>query len=286
MRIIPTADVTLHVAPPTIVSGSYWTPGVPVTVAGDDATGDGSQTSPFATPQKAHDTFAENYDLQFKWKPTIQLAVAPSPGQIFYPGLKVSGRLIGQAGTLPRLTSGATSTYFLGKYLPYTLRGDPLNMTGAFFHPGAHGFANQPGLTLTEGAMKVEGVTFDTKSGSTANADCIDVFGNAFLDIGNVWFGNAAFLHIGVAWNSALLFTAPIFVTGGAGIAFMQVAHSIVQGDSDSGSPLIPITISGSPSFPGGLIIIDHGVVYSSTLSITGAFTGGPMFVPIRGGYS
>lgn len=284
-RTFPTADVTMYVAPASC-GGGYWPlpAGVPVAICGSDVTGDGSMFNPFATPQKAHDTLMAFYDFQCRWKPTIQLAVANAPGQFFYPGVLISGRLLGQCGTVPRLTSnanGGVNNFILGKYLPYTLRGDPANVTGAFFYPGAGGRPNQPCISLTEAAIKVEGLTCDTASASTANADCIDVFVSSFMDMSNFWFGNCKFLGIGVAWNSVVLFTGPITITGSAGIAWMQVAHSTVQGNSDSGSPLVPVSILGNPSFPQGFIICDHGVIYRSTLNITGAFTGPPIS-PIR----
>lgn len=284
-RIVPTADVTMYVAPPASCANGYWpgTPNVAVTTCGSDATGDGTQAAPFATPQKAHDTLAALYDFQCKWKPTIQLGVANVGSQWYYPGLLISGRLLGQCGTVAPLKWGAPpQTLPIGKYLPYTLRGDPANVNGAFFFPAS--FGSRPCISMSEAALKVEGITCDT---SGVNQDCIDVFANSHLEIGNVWFGNCgypqSFLVIGAAWGSSVLFTGAITVSGSGG-SFMQVATGTVQGNSDSGSPTIPITILNNPTFTQGFFVIDAGsVVYGASLSISGPFVGTKVLT-IRGG--
>jgi len=284
-RTIPTADIVLYVAPASSCTSMYWpgTPNVNVTTCGDDTNGHGTQAAPYATPQRARSDLEMNYDLQFKWRSTIQLAAGSGGVQAHYCGLMASNRLTGQGGDVPRLLSGATNNYFIGKYLPTTLRGDPANTLGALIYPGALGCANQPGVTLSATGMKLEGVTIDTASGSTASADCLDVFDSSFVELSNVWFGACAFLDIGLAWNSAILQTGPISVSGSAGIGFMQVAHSTMQGNSDSGSSLMQINRVGNPNFPGGFFIIDHGVVYGNTFQLNGTAQG-PLLNILRDG--
>jgi hypothetical protein len=75
----------------------------------------------------------------------------------------------------PLVVGPGKPSYPIGKYLPFTLRGDPQNPLGAFLNPcPGSGRPVIPALSLNEGAaLRVEGVSFDT---STAQQDCINVF--------------------------------------------------------------------------------------------------------------
>lgn len=289
-RTVASTDVTLYVAPYGSCSGLYWPayrggPLVNVTTCGNDTTGNGSQALPYATFQKAADVFMADYDMAGKYVPTIQAAVSYS-GQIAYGPVQISGRIVGQAGTIPALQVGYDSNnvplpfFPMGKYAPFTLRGDPNNPTRAIIFPQVE----QQCFSLTETAIKIEGLTCDT---ALTKQDCVEVF-NSFLDIGNAWFGNCGHpvgssynLVFGVAWHSTVLFTAPITVSGGAQ-AFMQIAQSVAMGNSNEPTSAIPINIVNTPTF-NYFFIIDASTVYAHTMTFSGAINGKKALV-LRGG--
>jgi hypothetical protein len=256
-RIVPTSDVWMYVSP-----------------YGNNETGSGSQNAPFATPQRAADELYAKYDFQCKYKPGIQLASAPQGQQYYYPGLQISGRLVGQCGTMrPLVVGDGRPTYPIGKYLPLTLRGDPAYPLGAFLNPNPNaGRPAVPALSLTEGAaLKVEGISFDT---TLAKQDNVDVFNGAFLDLSHVVFGNAGDpaeswnIHIGVAWSSQLVITGPIDINGGA-MGFLQTGQgAVVYCDNNvgaNGTEQIPITFHDNPLFRMANIMADaNSTIYLS----------------------
>ncbi len=280
-RIVPSGDTTFYVAPPTNCSNGYWADtGTPVTTCGSDTTGNGTRGAPFATPQKAHDTFAAQYDFQCKYRPTIQLGT-PSSGQWYYPGLLVSGRLVGQCGAVaPLIYGNPPQTLLIGKYLPYTLRGDPSHPTRAMLWPGHGNFPNTPCLSLSNAAMVADGFTCTTIG---INQDCMDAFDGSLLEVKNLWFGHCGdplnatnptnFLVFGIAWYSSLIPTGPITLTGG-GASFMQVAQSVVLPNVDGGSAVMPVTIINNPTFTQGFFVIDGGTVYADKFSFSGTIQG------------
>lgn len=283
-RIRPTADVVMYVAPQADCLNGYWVDTqATTTTCGSDTTGDGTQSLPYSSVQKAHDVLASDYDLQGKYKATIQVAVA-NTGTWFYGGVKMSGRLVGQGGSVPPLTyldvvpePDVLKEMTIGKYLPYTLRGDPANITGAMIRPGQNGFTAQPGITISDQVgLKVEGLTLGTNG---IDHDVIDAFNSSFLELSNVRFGNAGsvdtnglnrFLHIGLAMHSTMRATGPIYVTGGAA-AFIQADDSYVSASADGGSSPIPIIFENSPRFIYAIFWIDGAKVYANKFSFSGA---------------
>jgi len=160
--------------------------------------------------------------------------------------------------------------FLIGKYIPFTVRGDPDNPNGAFFYP-----SDRPCVSITDGAgLKLEGITCDT---SRTTMDCIDVFNGSYLDLSYAWFGQAGnhgqFLHMGVAWNSTVIFTGQIWITGSAA-SFMQIAHSISQANIDGDAPRVPVTFIGSPTFLWGVFLVDDSIVYTNGMSFSGSVIG------------
>ena len=223
-RIVPTGDVTINVAP-----------------TGSNVSSCGSVSSPCQTPQYAADLLYANYDFQCKYKPTIQLAAAP-PGQYyFYPGLNISGRLVGQCGTLkPLKVAPGKPDFVIGKYIPFTLRGDPNNPTGAFINPGRDGRPSGACISLSDGAaLKVEGVACDT---ALAAQDGFDIFNGSFMDMSNVTFGNAGYPgttysnHISVGMGSTLMITGSYTISGSAW-AHINVGANSLADYENNGDP-------------------------------------------------
>ncbi len=266
-RVVPTTDIIVYVDP-----------------AGSDTTGDGSAAHPWATPQHAADELYDDYDLGCKYKATIQLAVAPPGSYNFYPGLNISGRLIGQCGTLrPLTTSPSLPPFVVGKYLPFTLQGDTTgtNPLGAFINPGNGGRPGGACISLSDGAaLRVVGIACDTTS---AGQDGFDIF-NSFMDMSNVWFGNAGYPgttysnHVSVGFGGTLLITGPYGMSGSALAHINGAANSTVDFENN-GDPSAPITvtINGALSFPAGFVLMDTAsVLYAQIVhfSITGSVTG------------
>lgn len=258
-RIAVTSDFTAYVAPPSPVAGAYWGPNDPVLTGGSDAAGDGTKEAPFASPQMAADVLFADYDFKNRYRATIQLAVAPQGLHHMYPGLQVSGKLIGQGGTIaPLVVGNGLPVYPVGKYRPFTLRGDPANPMGAFLNPGADGRPAMPGLSLTdEASMKVTGVTFDT---TLCRQDCVGIY-RSFLDLSHCHFGNAGpqddtseNLHIAVAFQSHLMLTGPYSISGGAGSHIQIGQSSSVYTDNNGVGPPYVVPISGNPKFVQGFV--------------------------------
>jgi hypothetical protein len=280
-RIRPTADVTLYVAPPTGPATGSWGDAVQVTIpAGSDTTGDGTKAAPFATPQMAADELYDDYDLRGQYKATIQLAMGPagSPSAWIYPGMNISGRILGQAGTFPALTAvpGAPPWYY-GKYRPFTLQGD----IGGTVAP-ARGMAMiypaiGPAVSLTDGAaLKLTGLVMDS---SASKIDCIGLFNGSFLDLSNIMFGyaglNTGASHISVGFQSGVVVTGDYQVTGHAW-SHMNVGEgaSVLY---DKGTGKINVAVSNAPYWEGAFFVGDsNGSIYANSVLVAfnGAATG------------
>lgn len=279
-RIQATGNMNFYIAPPTSFTGGYWASGGTVTVGGDDVLGDGSQAHPWATLQHAIDTLYANYDWVGKYAPTINVASKPAPGQFYYPRAAMSGRLLGQPGTMaPLQAAPGKPTFAIGNYNPFTIQGDPANPLGAFIVSGDFGFpADGPAFSMTEGAAaKVLGLTFD--SGQSFQ-DNLDVMIGSFLDLSNVYFGNAGTppnsynINIGLAFNSTLFITGPINIVGNAS-AFIQAGQSstIITNNNTGETGKVTITFSG-PTFTTAAFVIDGSHFYIQGLQFAGSFTG------------
>ena len=278
-RAPATSNLKVFVAPSGNCAGGYWgAGGPPVSMCGDDAKGDGSQSAPWATPQHAIDVLYSKYDFLNTYAPTIQLASAPAPRRFYYPGMQLSGRLLGQPGTLaPLVLSADHPTYPIGKYNPFTIKGDPTNPSGAVINPGAGGRPPIIGLSLTEGAaVKVTGLSFDT---THAAQDNIDVFLGSFLDLSHVVLGNAGnelrHIQIGVAWGSTLEVTGPITVAGNAS-SFLEMGAASVAYWNNNGDPKTPmkIDIVGEPQFSNGFINATKGAIWIANVHFNGKIKG------------
>jgi hypothetical protein len=219
--------------------------------------------NPFRNPQAAVDLLYANYDLAGQFGATIHLGCASPGQQNYYEGVKISGRVVGQAGAFMPLQVGpGLPAYPIGKYRPITILGDTTgtNPLGAFINPGNDGRAAGPGLSLSDGAaLKVSGVAFDT---GLCPYDCIDVFGS-FLDLGNVWFGNGGpppssyNLHIGLC-DGQLWITGPVDMSGDAMTHIQMGGNSQVQANNNTGAnSRAPVTLHGALAFPAGFAVCD-----------------------------
>jgi hypothetical protein len=263
-RIDPGADLTVYVAPTTVPTTGSWGDGVQVTIpAASDVTGDGTKAAPWATLQHAFDVLYSDYDFRNKYKPTIQLAVG-APNQAFiYGGASISGRLIGQAGTLGLMTANPLLPGWpVGKYLPFTLQGDitgPVSVASgrAIIQPVAG-----PGLSLTDGAaLKISGFVIDT---SSSGIDCIDVF-RSFLDFSNIFFGygglpaGSGASHLAIGFQSTVIVSGN-YEIGGPAWAHMATAEgsSVIYDHAGSGgSAVVGVTVSNAPCWQGAFFVFD-----------------------------
>lgn len=275
-RIVPSADLTVYVSP-----------------TGSDSTGDGTSGNPWATPQHAVDVLYADYDFQGKYAATVQLAIAAA-GQspYFYPGVVMSGRLVGQGGTIPPQAVSATAPPFVyNKYHPFTIQGDTTgtNPLGAFINPGYQGRPTGPCVALTEGAaLRIRGFGMSTYY---STQDMIDVFQNSFLDVGDVWFGQSGptgqYNHMSVAWGSTIHISSKYTISGSAAshIGIGGAGATVIS--NTNGDPALGITIKveGNNNFPAGFALIDNGIFYASGLywDVTGTQTG-PRAVICRNG--
>ena len=284
-RIFQSSNLSVYIAPPTNCATGYWASGGSVTACGDDVNGNGTQAAPWATCQHAVDVLYSQYDFLGKWAPTINVASKPAPGQFFYPRCAISGRLVGQPGSLPPMFAvTGHPTYAIGNYNPFVLQGDPANRLGAFLVAGDFGFpADGPALSLTDGAgLRVRGLTFD--SGQSFQ-DNIDVMYSATLEIDSIALGNAGTtpgtynINIGCAFNCTLWFDPPTVQPGinsvGSAASLIQLgAHSTMIANNNTGQTgNVQINLSGG-SFPAGVVQNDDSEVYNLGFVWTGSFTG------------
>jgi hypothetical protein len=287
-RAFQSANLDVYIAPPTsCATGYWWAPGgnTAVSTCGDDVNGQGTQAAPWATCQHAVDTLYSKYDFLGKWAPTIHVAAKPSPGQFFYPRCAISGRLVGQPGSVPSFFAvPGKPTYALGNYNPFTLVADPTNRLGAFLVAGDFGFpADGPALSLTDGAgLRVRGTTFD--SGQSFQ-DNIDVMYGATLEIDSIAVGNAGTtpgtynINIGCAFNCVLMFDPPTMQPGlnsvGSAASLIQIgAHSTMIANNTGQTGNVQINLSGG-TFPSSVMQIDDSEVYNLGFVWTGSFTPG-----------
>lgn len=260
-RIVPKADVVLNVAP---------------TGADNYACTTQPQTQPCATPQYAADAIYARYDLQCKYKATIQLAVAP-PGEVyFYPGLNISGRLVGQCGTLKPLVVGpGKPPLSFGKYLPFTLQGDTAgaNNVGAFINPGSGGRPASSCISLTDGAaLRVVGIACDTTNAAT---DGFDIMYGSFMDMAGVVFGNAGQPgasynnHINVSFSSTLVITEN-YMIGGSAWSHLLVNSGSTAVYENNGVSSLPFTVTMNPNagiFTGGFVHVQGATLFAQAVN-------------------
>lgn len=280
-RTVPTADVVVY-----------------VDVAGSDSTGDGTAAHPWATPQHAVDELYATYDLACQYKATIQLAAAALGSQNYYPGVLISGRLVGQCGGTPPLVVGTgLPPLMIGKYLPFTIQGDLTgnNPLGAFIAPGLGAIPKTPCISLSDGAfVKVLGLACDT---TNAGQDGFDVFTGSLLDMSFVWFGHAGYpgssynSHISVAWDATLLITGNYGFSGEAAshIAVGATGKVYVNNNGGLGAPVVVTANAsgGTLAFPSGFIQSDNGILYLNGLSFVvagGTTVNGLKTLAIRNG--
>lgn len=277
-------NVSIYVAPPgTGTPTGYWMvagTAVPIAAFGNDSTGDGTQAKPFATPQGAIDYLYQDIDLDAQYTATVYVGLAFGGSQFFYPGVQISGRIVGQAGSIaPLFVAPGLPPFPIGKYRPFQLLGDPANPLGAFLVTGAPvGNPDIPALSMTDGAaLKVAGLSFAT----FGPMDCIDVFEGSLLDIGACYFGNAGSvsptgynLHIGVEAGTVLV-TDMLTIDGGNASSFIQAGRSKVL-FANNGQPgtNVGVTILGpGSSFPHGFMQIDSADVFAINVPFTGILT-------------
>lgn len=277
-------NASVFFAPPSATPpGAYWMVGgaaVPIAAYGSDSTGDGTQAKPFATPQAAFDYLYEDVDLDGQYEASAYIGMAPAGSQIFYPGVAISGRIVGQAGSIaPLYVAPGLPPFPIGKYRPFQLLGDPANPLGAFLVTGAPvGNPDIPSLSMTDGAaLKVAGCSFAT----FGPMDCIDVFEGALLDIGACYFGNAGSvsptgynLHIGVE-AATVLVTDMLTIDNGNASSFIQAGRSKVL-FANNGQPgtTVGVTILGAgSSFPHGFFQIDRADIFAIDVPFTGILT-------------
>ncbi len=286
-RTVLTGPLTLYVSPSACnPSQGYWPDTAsPVTVCGNDATGMGLQTSPFATPQAAADYLMQSVDINCQ-PVNVQLAASHvgNPQYVYSKGWNVSGRFVGQCGSNAPMYLNSSGYYFLGKMAPISLRGDINNVTGAFIYPSP---GNGSGITLVEGAsLRAAGLTIDTSnSGMTdgihAYQDAIDVSWNSALDMSYIWFGqagqgaNSSQLDLGIFFNSTVMVSGPIWVTGSAynfaGIG--QQSTLIYNNNGDVAHPL-DVYILGTPTFSAGWALVDGSQMIAAQVNYHGTFHG------------
>jgi hypothetical protein len=284
-RAITTGNLAFYVAPPSSCATGYWGSGGTVTACGSDTAGNGTQAAPWATCQHAVTVLYSQYDWQGLYAPTINMASKPSPGQFFYPRCSISGRMIGQPGSLPPFFSvTGHPTYAIGNYNPFVLRGDPANRLGAFLVSGDSGNpADGPALSLTDGAgLKIVGLTFD--SGQSFQ-DNIDAMYGATLEIDSIALGNAGQtpgtynINIGCAFNCTLMFDPPTVQPGinsvGSAASLIQLgAHSTMIANNNTGQTgNVQINLSGG-TFTSSVMQIDDSEVYNLGFVWTGIFAG------------
>lgn len=262
-RIVLAAPLTLYVAQTN----------------GNDSTGAGTQASPWRQPQRAWDELWSKYDLNGQ-PVTIQLEGAPAGQQYQYKGLRASGRLVGQAGSMSALKVGAGVTpWTVGKSAPVTLRGDPVNNSRAMIYPDV---GEGPAISLSENAaLYCEGFVLDT---SRSKRDCIEVFWGAHLDFSKLWFGNAggapgpACNHISLAFGASCMVSGPYNVTGGGQchIACTQESAFYYNTNNEVG---VLTTLAGNPNFTTAYVYCESSKVFAGLAQFSGGATGGTVLV-------
>lgn len=281
-RAIVSANFSVYVAPATECTSGYWPDTMmPVTACGSDVTGNGTQSAPWLNPQYAINMLYANYDFVGQFAPTIVLAVANSPGNFLYTGVSLSGRLLGQPGTIPTLLGGSLPNVSVGNYNPFTLMGDKNSQLGAIINPGSGGRPSVNALSMTEGAaLKVIGITFDTTSANTSD---ILVFQGSFLDISYVTIGNAGtpwantgLDQIGIAWGgSTVMVNGPITIVG-SGSSFVEMGTDSNIYWNNNGQTPMTVACNGTPHYMNGMFNANNGTIWMGGVTFPGCTISGP----------
>jgi hypothetical protein len=251
--------------------------------------GDGSPGNPYHIQPAVDDLFA-NYDLcgngvTIKLQAGIKGSANP---YIFYHGVKLSGRFVGQSGqAVPLLNMPGEPPFTIGAHGPVKIVGslDPTHPHGAFIYP-MEGAA----LSMSECAsLTLSGVGMDT---SRTRQDCIDAFHGSFLNLENIVFGHAGPQPGGFANHITLGFGSWLYVSGkitlsGSGDAFLHVAEKSAAYWNNNGDPgyLIPFELQGAPTFRTAFMISNGGEIYAGKIAFSGAGAIGPKFLCLRSGF-
>jgi hypothetical protein len=203
----------------------------------------------------------------------------------FYSGFTHSGRFLGQRGiAVPLKNRPGKPDFVIGNEGRVSIVGDPQHLHGAFIRSLTPTFG--PCVALSEGAsLHMDGVLFD--NGSAAQ-DCIEVFNNAFLSLGNVHFGAAGdpteCNHISIAFGSSVFMNGLVRITGPAS-SFCNVASgsSIYWNNNlDPAYPML-IDIPNPVNIPRGFLLADAAIAYIGGVSWHGYFIG-PKAMVVRNG--
>lgn len=253
--------------------------------------GDGTPGNPYHIQPAIDDVFA-NYDLRgfsvtFKLLAGIKDSANP---YIFYRGVQLSGRFVGQSGqAVPLLNMPGEPPFTIGAHGPVKILGslDPTHPHGAFIYPmSGEGAA----VSISECAsLTVSGVGMDT---SRTRQDCIDVFHGSFLNLENIVFGHAGPQPGGFANHITLGMGSWLYVSGkitlsGSGDAFMHVAQKSVVYWNNNGDPgyQMPFELQGSPTFRTAFAISNDGEIYATQIAFYGAAAAGPRYFCLRNGF-
>lgn len=256
---------------------------VNVPLPGD--TGDGSYSNPYSIQPAIDDLFA-NYDLAGH-EVTIKLLAGikgSATPYVFYKGVRLSGRFVGQSGqAVPLLNMPGEPPFTIGAHGPVRIVGslDPTHPHGAFIYP-------MPGegacVSISECAsLSVEGVGMDS---SRNRQDCIDVFHGAFLNLKDIVFGLA-----GAAFSNhmSLAFGAWVYISGKVQISGHAAAFAVIGNNSclywnNNGDPgyTIPCQVDGV-LFRDAFLMADQGIVYAHAVNFIGGASG-PRWVAMRNG--
>lgn len=239
---------------------------------GDDQSGNGTDNNPFKTPQGAWDFLSGGHDL--KGRGATILLTAGGPGtEIFYPGLRCSGRIPGQIGCAPPLqVNPGRPSYQIGKLAPIKLRStNPTYYPGAILYPPAD--SGIPALSLSEGAaLDVAGVTFDS---SRAGSDCVDVFYSALLVLKNCRFGAAAPWANHISVYDAVILQDGGYQVSGQGFYHINIGHGGSILVNNNGDPALGYVVEflGPQIFnpQAAFVLVDGGTYYAMCLSWAGA---------------
>lgn len=261
-RTVATSNPVIYFAPQTGCSGGYWgTTSNPVTSCGSDIPGCGTMSQPCATPQVAINDFYQNWDFNGQYAPILNLACAAAPGNFFYPGITVSGLMVGQPGGFPPLVYGDGSPPFpLGIYAPVQIIGCPSNPFGAFINPNpSQGRPATIGLMVAGGArVRASGLAVDT---TYAEMDCIDVF-NSILDIDHLVWGNSSIdnkrIQMGI-YEGTVFVNGDLAIFGHAGSWIEAGQDGKVIWNTNGVAPNMTVRLATNLSFSNGMIYANAG---------------------------
>lgn len=271
-RTVLTADLTINMPLP-----------------GDN--GDGTPGNPCHIQPAIDDVFA-NYDLAgfavtFKLQAGIKGSAMP---YIFYRGVRLSGRFVGQSGqAVPLLNMPGEPPFIIGAHGPVKILGseDPTHPHGAFIYPmEGEGAA----VSISECAsLTISGVGMDT---SRTRQDCIDAFHGSFLNLENIVFGHAGPQPGGFANHITLGFGSWLYVSGkitlsGNGDAFLHVAENSAAYWNNNGDPgyQVPFELQAAPTFRTAFMIANGAQIYAAQIAFSGAQACGPRYFCLRNGF-